>query len=152
MEKEHTEFVGFTSKARISLIRLTEYIHKFIKKYDIGAGEIVIISPHTTGAIIINENEEGLREDIKGFLAEFIPRSTPDKILWRHDDLDNRVENMCKGEKQNAQAHLMRLFLPRNQTIYIVKGFPILGQWEELFFVELDGPRYRNVVFKITAK
>jgi len=150
--KEHVEFVSFTSGSRVELVELNEYVYGFVEKYRIAAGQITVISPHTTGAIIVNEKESGLNNDIVNFLTRVIPRSAPDRIIWEHDNFASRTENMCKGEKLNGQSHLVRLFLPRDQTIYIVNGFPILGQWEELFFVELDGPRYRNVVFKISAR
>lgn len=89
---------------------------------------------HTTSGIIVNENEHGLRADILDMLGSLVP----DDGNYAHNSIDN-----------NADSHLRAVLLGMSETIPIEDGHLILGAWQSIFFVELDGPRNRNVNVKV---
>ena len=118
-----------TSK-QVELVDITEDVKGEIHKSGIVNGICVVSTSHTTTAIILNENETGLRHDIQDFLEKLIPSSA----LYQHDRIDN-----------NADAHLKAIMLGPSETIPVIGGEIVLGTWQRIFFVELDGPRQRTV-------
>jgi secondary thiamine-phosphate synthase enzyme len=89
---------------------------------------------HTTAGVVVNENEPRLREDVESLLAELVPDTG-----HAHDELDG-----------NADAHLRATLLGAETTVPIRDGKLDLGTWQELLFVECDGPRDRTVSVTVT--
>ncbi len=118
-----------TSK-RIELVDITKEVKSEVHKSGIDNGICVVSTSHTTTAIILNENETGLRHDILDFLEKLVPPS----VGYQHDRIDN-----------NADAHLKAVILGSSETIPVTGGELVLGTWQRIFFVELDGPRQRTV-------
>ncbi|MHC1585877.1 MAG: secondary thiamine-phosphate synthase enzyme YjbQ, partial [Candidatus Syntropharchaeia archaeon] len=100
----------------------------------IRSGICTVYTPHTTTAIVINENESGLRSDIFALLDKLVPGDGS----YRHNRIDN-----------NAHAHLRSLLLGPGVVIPVEDGDLMLGTWQRIFFVELDGPRRRRVYVKV---
>ncbi len=116
------------------LIDITDRVRAAVRESGIKDGICVISTRHSTGSIIINENERGLRNDILDLLENLIPENKS----YAHNQIDN-----------NAHAHLRAVLLGMSETVPIEDGHPVLGTWQSIFFVELDGPRKRTVNIKI---
>jgi len=99
-----------------------------------GNGIAVIYTPHTTTALIVNEAESGLLEDIVEVLQKLIPKGAG----YKHDRIDD-----------NADAHLRACILGNSLVIPVENGRLVLGTWQRILFVELDGPRRRRVYVKV---
>ncbi|KCZ70932.1 secondary thiamine-phosphate synthase enzyme [Candidatus Methanoperedens nitroreducens] len=126
--------MNIQTTTRTELIDITDRIRTIIKESGIKDGICVISTRHTTSGIIINENERGLRRDIMDMLESLVPENKS----YAHNQIDN-----------NADAHLRAVLLGMSEIIPIENGHPVLGTWQSIFFVELDGPRTRNVNIKI---
>lgn len=122
------------TNACIELIDITDRVRGLVKESGITDGICVISTPHTTCSIIINENERGLHADILGMLEKLIPQDQN----YAHDQVDN-----------NAHSHLRAILLGMSEIIHIEDGHLVLGTWQSIFFVELDGPRNRSIKIKI---
>ncbi len=114
----------------VELIDITDNVLEDVNKSSIRSGICVISTPHTTTAIVINENEPGLLSDMFNLLNKLVPPGAG----YDHDRIDN-----------NADSHLRAMLLGSSETIPIVDGKLVLGTWQRIFFVELDGPRQRKV-------
>ena len=121
-----------TSK-RVEVIDITSEVQKEVEKSGVKNGIAVVYTQHTTAAVIINENESGLREDIEFVLDRLIPRGAG----YMHDTIDN-----------NADSHLRAILLGNSVVVPITDGKLDLGTWQRIMFVELDGPRIRKVMVK----
>ncbi|MFZ3059901.1 MAG: secondary thiamine-phosphate synthase enzyme YjbQ [Candidatus Methanoperedens sp.] len=119
---------------RTELIDITDRVRAIVKESGTKDGICVISTRHTTGSIIINENERGLRGDILEMLETLIPENKS----YAHNQIDN-----------NADAHLRAALLGNSAVLPIEDGHLVLGTWQSVFFVELDGPRNRSVNVKI---
>jgi secondary thiamine-phosphate synthase enzyme len=53
--------------------------------------------------------------------------------------------NLSPDERSNGHAHCRALLLGVSATLNIVDGRLLLGRWQRVFFVELDGPRERAI-------
>jgi secondary thiamine-phosphate synthase enzyme len=119
---------------RTELIDITDRVRAAVKESGTEKGICVVSTRHSTGGIIINENERGLRSDILDMLETLVPENKS----YAHNQIDN-----------NADAHLRAVLLGASAVIPVVDGHPVLGTWQSIFFVELDGPRTRHVDVKI---
>lgn len=119
---------------RIELIDITDRVRAIVKESGIKDGICIISTRHTTSSIIVNENERGLRSDILDMLESLVPENKS----YAHNSIDN-----------NADSHLRAILLGMSEIIPIEDGHLILGTWQSIFFVELDGPRSRSVNVKI---
>jgi secondary thiamine-phosphate synthase enzyme len=119
---------------RTELIDITDRVRAIVKESGTKDGICVISTRHTTSSIIINENERGLRSDILEMLETLIPENKN----YAHNRIDN-----------NADSHLRAALLGNSAILPIEDGHLVLGTWQSVFFVELDGPRNRSVNVKI---
>ena len=123
------------------LIDLTDRVQSFVSDAALRTGVINVQTMHTTSAVVVNEHEPLLLTDFEALLE----RTAPQGACYRHDDLVLRTVNLTDGERANGHAHCRALFLPSAVSLNVVKGRLVLGQWQRIFFVELDGPRERDV-------
>jgi secondary thiamine-phosphate synthase enzyme len=123
---------------RKELREITAEAAKAVSESPVSNGICVIYSTHTTSAIVVNENEGGLTQDILKKVVEDYPSGRG----WQHDRIDD-----------NADAHLGGTFIGPSVTIPIRDGALVLGTWQSIFFLELDGPRQsRKVIIEIMGE
>ncbi len=125
----------------LQFIDITDSIKDIVASAGIEYGWINIQTKHTTTAIIINEHEPLLLEDMKDLFERIAPQAHD----YRHNDFEVRTVNMQPDESPNGHSHCRSLFLRASETINIVGGEMQLGRWQRIFFLELDCPRQRNV-------
>jgi len=127
----------------ISLHDLMADIRDAVAGSGIRNGFVTITSQHTTTAITINEHEARLLEDVKAFLARLIPAG--DRYL--HNDI--QLRDCPPDEPENAHSHLASMLLGSSEVIALVDGDLVLGQYQSVMLVELDGPRRRKVSVQV---
>ena len=137
--KTHTITVRTTKP--IEIIDITAEIRAALSSTGLERGQITVISRHTTAFININEKEEHLLEDMETFLKRLVPKDG--NYLHNLNPIDGR---------HNAHSHLLGLLMNTSETIPFSQGKLLLGQWQSVFFVELDGPRKeRNILLQISG-
>ena len=110
---------------------MTSEVMRFVEEANIKEGICVISVPHATAAIIANEHETGLLNDMLARIEALFPESAD----YEHNRIDD-----------NADAHVVAAFLGHGRTFPISKGRLIRGTWQNIFLVELDGPRSRREI------
>jgi thiamine phosphate synthase YjbQ (UPF0047 family) len=137
-------------------------------------GVLTVISRHTTTAITINERETRLEQDLARFLLDLAPpdersksKARQDGRRYLHNDIDQRPDGeqeaqRCRDngwdidsppelrkwrdqEPINAHSHLLSMMLGSSESIPVVDGKMVIGQWQSVLLVDLDGPRDRTV-------
>jgi secondary thiamine-phosphate synthase enzyme len=95
-------------------------------------GWLILLTPHTTAALIIGENDPEMLADYEkvaaGLPAPFEP--------FKHHRNDN----------PNAAAHIISSFAGTQLVLPVVDGELVLGTWQRLVFIELDGPKTRTIL------
>jgi len=120
-----------TSSSRRELIDITDEVVDFVNENRVRNGLCMISAPHATAAIIANENEQGLVRDLLAKIEDLFPSSSN----YAHNAIDD-----------NADAHLAAAFLGHSRAFSINNGRLVRGTWQNIFLVELDGPRSRREV------
>jgi len=120
-----------SSSSRQQLIDMTREVIRFVEDCDASDGILTVSVPHATAAVIVNENERGLLNDILTRIREVFPQSSN----YAHNRIDD-----------NADAHLAATFLGHSRTFPVEDHQLVRGTWQNIFVVELDGPRSRREV------
>ncbi len=115
---------------RVEIIDITAQVERCVEG---GENLVLVYTPHTTTAIVINEGERGLLEDILEFMEKLVPYGRG----YKHDRIDS-----------NADAHLKATLLGNSVVIPVENGKLTLGTWQRVLFLEFDGPRTRRVIVK----
>jgi len=129
-------------------IDLTSRLEALVATTGIRAGLLNVQSMHTTAAIVVNEHEPLLIEDF----VRMIQAAAPINGFYRHNNLTIRTVNMTPGERQNGHAHCRALTLPTSACLNVVDGRLLLGRWQRVFLVELDGPQERDVAVMVVGQ
>lgn len=123
-----------SSTKKNELIDITSEVEEAIKKSKIKEGICYLYTPHATAAITINENADpNICDDFIEALAKLIPEGR-----WRHDRIDN-----------NGAAHIKSAIIGPSEIIPIKNGELQLGQWQNIFLCDFDGPRKRRVIVEV---
>jgi secondary thiamine-phosphate synthase enzyme len=130
------ERIELRTEESTELIDITGEVKRIVRANGVDSGICIVFTRHTTTGIIINENETGLRNDIRRLLDELVPRDKG----YLHDRIDS-----------NAHAHLRAVLLGSSVSIPIENGSMALGTWQSIIFVECDGPRQREIFVQVVA-
>jgi secondary thiamine-phosphate synthase enzyme len=122
------------SAAKRELIDLTPRVTELVAGSGVDEGLCSVYVPHATAAIVVNENDDpNVCVDVLDALDRLVPAG-----IWRHDRVDG-----------NAAAHIQAAILGPGEMIPVRAGRLLLGTWQAVMLVELDGPRERRVVVTI---
>lgn len=135
--KSHTEYLWFDAKKKIQFLRITEKVQETIDKSGIKEGLVLVNPMHITAAVIVNDDEEGIKKDYIRVLQKLAPYD---------DEYEHNV-----GE-DNAAAHIWRQFMAHQVVMPVTKGQLDLGPWEQIFYVEFDGRRRKRVLVKVIGE
>jgi secondary thiamine-phosphate synthase enzyme len=130
-----------------AFVDLTSRLARFVSRSGIRHGLLGVHTLHTTTAIVLNEDEPLLRDDI----VRQLERVAPSDILYAHDDPERRRVNRVPDERVNGHAHCRALNLGASLCLSVVDGALLLGRWQRVLFVDLDGPQLRQVAATIVG-
>ena len=119
---------------QIEIVDITDGIERYVNDCGREKGICLVYSLHTTTALIINEADEALLNDI----LKLMERIAPQAAGYQHDRGDG-----------NAHAHLRAALLGNSVIIPVEKGGLALGTWQRILFLEMDGPRKRRLSIRI---
>ena len=123
------------TRSRVEFKEITETLQKLISESGVLQGTCFVFVPHTTAAVLINENyDSGLQKDWDEFLNRLAPRDRD----YHHDD-------------GNCDSHLKAALIGNSKSLLIEHGRLVLGRWQGVFLCDFDGPRRREVRVKIVA-
>lgn len=91
----------------------------------------MVTVPHATAALLVTEHESGLLNDVLAKIEDLFPVSG----TYDHNAIDD-----------NADSHIAAAFLGHTRSFPVLDGELVRGTWQNLFLVELDGPRSRREV------
>jgi heptaprenyl diphosphate synthase len=137
----------FDSKSATEFVDITDRLSSEIRKAGLRMGRVHVQSLHTTVGLAINENEPLLLRDFQGLLERLAPQGAG----YHHDDFQRRLE-ISDDEPVNGHAHCRQLLLTGFTTVLVEDGDLVLGRWQSVFAVELDGPRHRELALQLEGE
>jgi secondary thiamine-phosphate synthase enzyme len=121
------EFRVKTSR-KIERLDITKQVEKAARTVGRDAGALLVSTPHTTAAVTVGEAwDPDVTGDIERALEAWVPN-----VRFDH------------GEG-NSPAHFLSEAIGNARLVPLEGGRPLLGRWQGVFLIELDGPRERTV-------
>jgi secondary thiamine-phosphate synthase enzyme len=111
------------------VVDLTDHIESLIRSAKMQDGLCSLFITHTTAALTTGEIGEGTEKDLLQVVEQMIP-----PIRFRH-----------AHDPSHAWSHMASSILGPSLTIPVSAGKLVLGTWQSVMLVELDGPRERTI-------
>ena len=108
------------------VVDITDRVQKLVKK---DAGAVVTYTAHTTCALSTADLDTGTDLDILDAIREMIP-----KLNYRHPH-----------DPSHVWSHIASTIIGPSVTIPVNGGKLVLGAWQRIVLIELDGPRDRQI-------
>jgi len=137
----------FETSRAMEFVDLTRRLRDEVRRSGLRNGRIHLQSLHTTLGLAINENEPLLLRDFQKLLERLVPGDAG----YEHDDFSRRFE-IAVDEPVNGHAHCRQLLLTGFATLLVEEGKVLLGRWQSVFAVELDGPRHRELAMQLDGE
>jgi secondary thiamine-phosphate synthase enzyme len=109
------------------VIDITDDVQKAVQP---GAKAVIVYAMHTTCGVTTAEVEPELDQDLLDFLGAIRPKG----INWRH-----------AHDPSQSPWHSLSAIIGSNINVPVQDGKLILGTWQRIVLLELDGPRERKV-------
>jgi len=120
--------------AKREMVDLTARVAEIVARSKVTEGLCSVYVPHATAAVVVNENDDpNVCIDVLDALDRLVPAG-----VWRHDRVDG-----------NAASHIQATLLGPGETMPVQDGRLLLGTWQAVMLVELDGPRERRVLVTV---
>ena len=136
--------IRFETRQATQFIDITDRLRDEVQRAGLRDGRIHVQSLHTTVGLAVNENEPLLLRDFETMLERVAPQGAD----YEHDDFARRID-VAVDEPVNGHAHCRQMLLTAFATLLVEKGELVLGRWQSVFAVELDGPRHRQLAVQL---
>ena len=137
----------FETTHATEFVDLTAQLRDEVRRTGLRIGRVHLQSLHTTVGLAVNENEPLLLRDFQNLLEKLAPSGAG----YEHDDFTRRRE-VALDEPVNGHAHCRQLLLTGFATLLVEDGELVLGRWQSVFAVELDGPRERELAIQLDGE
>ena len=121
-----------TNKSR-EIVDITDDINSKLSVYNGGSGVIHLLINHTTAALTTADLDPGTDLDMLDAFERMVP-----KLNYRHPHNPNHVPD-----------HIMSSLIGTSITLPFEQGRLILGAWQRVVLVELNGPRERTIIVSV---
>jgi len=137
----HRQTIPLRTKGEVQAIDITAEVAKVVRSSGLAEGIACVFVPGSTAAIVANEFEPGLMEgDVPAALERLLPKGA----RYAHEEA---------WHDGNGHSHVRSAFLGPSLTVPFAGGKPLLGQWQQIVFLELDTrPRSREVVVQLVGE
>ncbi len=115
------------------VVDITDAIKEAVAKSNVKVGNCFLFITHTTAALTTADLDPGTDLDMLDFLEKIKP-----DIKYRHPH-----------NPAHAPDHILSSIIGSSVTVPVEDGRLVLGTWQRIVLVELDGPRSREVVLTI---
>ena len=136
----HQERITVSSSGHGDMRDLSREVEEVVGRSGIQTGIVNVHVVGSTGAVGTIEFEPGLKRDLPEILDKLMPpgRHYGHEQAW-HDG--------------NAHSHLQATTLGPSISVPVGGGEPILGTWQQIFFLECDvKPRRREIVVTVMGE
>jgi len=122
-----TKHLSIKTDQSRQVMDITDEVQQLVDK---GAAACTVFVAHTTCAVTTADLDPGTDLDLLDAVWEMIP-----KLKYRHPH-----------NPAHVPAHLASSIIGPSVTVPVKDGQLVLGTWQRIILVELDGPRQRDLV------
>src|SRR5262249_2051862 len=120
----HTDYLTFNTKKHRVYVHITPQVEKILHTSGIRNGMVLVSAMHITAGVYVNENEEGLIQDIDEWLEKLAPFGQDYKHHHTGED--------------NGDSHLKAILVHHQVMVPVTDSKLVLGTWQRVFYAEFD--------------
>jgi secondary thiamine-phosphate synthase enzyme len=117
------------TKRKDEVLDITESVETFLREVEAEEGVCTIFVSHTTCALTTADLDPGTDLDFLDALRHLLPH-----IAYRHPH-----------DPSHTPDHILSSIIGSSLAVPYRNRRPLLGTWQRIVLVELDGPRRRTV-------
>jgi len=136
--KSLTEYLMFHTREHREYVHITPQVESIVKKSGVKDGIVLVSAMHITAGVYVNDQEDGLIEDIDQWLEQLAP-------------FNPNYKHHQTGE-DNGDSHLKAILVHHQVILPITNGKLDLGTWQRVFYAEFDGQRNKRVLVKVMGE
>jgi len=136
--KIYNEQLTLQTQGKREFVNITPQVKAAMEKSSFRDGIILVSVLHSNAAIIVNDDEAGLLEDLQSWLDQVAPEREDYKHRGRFES--------------NTGIHLQSLLLHHQVIVSFSEGRLDLGPWQFVLFAELDGQRPKRITIKVLGE
>ena len=125
-----------TTRKKREVVDITDRIEEVLSKGSSKAGICNLLILHTTAALTTADLDPGTDLDMLDAFEAIIP-----KLRYRHPHNPAHVPD-----------HILSALIGTSVALPFEKSELLLGTWQRVVLIELDGPREREIVLTITSE
>jgi secondary thiamine-phosphate synthase enzyme len=126
----------FKTHRKREIIDITDHVEAFVRDQHSGQSGIChLVVLHTTAALTTADLDPGTDDDMLDAFERIIP-----KLKYRHPHNPAHVPD-----------HILSALIGTTLGLLCDRGSLILGTWQHVILVELDGPREREIAVSFVA-
>lgn len=138
------------SSARRQILNLTSQIQEIISESGCSNGIAVISALHSTCAISVGEVVQGVDEDLLTFLNSLVPYFD---FKHTHPSDHPKDSSMDVGHgPPHPTSHVLAIMLGPSKSLGVLDQKLVLGEWQSVMLVELEGPRERTIAVQVLGE
>jgi secondary thiamine-phosphate synthase enzyme len=132
--------IGLSTHETHEVHDITRRVETIVHESGVKTGMVNVFNIGSTGAIGTIELEPGLVQDLPALLNRLIPPGQS----YAHEQV---------ARDQNAHSHLQATLIGPSVTVPVRDGEPVLGRWQQVFFLECDvKPRRRTILVTVQGE
>jgi secondary thiamine-phosphate synthase enzyme len=135
------------TKSQIEFIEITQDVIDVLAASGVREGQALVFSPHSTASVAINEDESLLLQDLQRMLYRLVPIDE----RYSHDLFELKRTVRSDG-RSNGHSHCKSFIVGCSETIPVSEGKLMMGSHQNIFFVEMDGARKRDIIIQIIGE
>jgi secondary thiamine-phosphate synthase enzyme len=118
------------------ILDITDRVEAFLRdQHDGESGVCHLVVLHTTAALTAADLDPGTDQDMLDAFERIIP-----KLKYRHPH-----------DPEHVPDHILSAIIGTSISLLVEKGSLVLGTWQRVILIELDGPRQREIAVGFTA-
>ncbi|GAC1437957.1 MAG: secondary thiamine-phosphate synthase enzyme YjbQ [Terriglobales bacterium] len=125
-----------TTRKKREVIDITGRVERVLSKGSSKEGICNLLILHTTAALTTADLDPGTDLDMLDAFEAMIP-----KLRYRHPH-----------NPRHAPDHILSALIGTSVALPFEKSELLLGTWQRVVLIELDGPREREIVLTITGE
>lgn len=144
MYQAYKRLLSFDTGSKSEIRTITAELNQCIAESGLENGTLLVYSLHTTMGLIVQETSEPfLCEDFQDFLTNLVES---DGMQYKHR-CALHPSGACTEDRFNAPSHVRQLLTNQSVVLDVQGGALSLGRWQDIAFLELDGPRKNRQIF-----
>lgn len=155
-----TETFNVQSDRRPTFHDVTDEVVQVLRRSGISNGIVVVYSQHTTCSVLIQEasddvnywGTELLMQDLVNVMEKAIPTCRTEGQYLHPGPAHIKAaagRDELPSWSLNTDAHLRSVIMGRSQTIPVVNGELVLGDFGRIYFADFDQVRARERIVRV---